>query len=49
MNSCVARSLKGVTTGRDPIFADLPDLKLERVETNVLDSRLVVVEYGPAR
>lgn len=36
-------------SGREPIFAGLPDLDLELVETSVLDSRLLVVEYRPGR
>src|SRR5215216_6557242 len=35
-------------TGREPIFADLPDVDLELVETGVLDGRLVMLEYRPA-
>jgi dihydrofolate reductase len=35
-------------TGREPIFASLPDVDLELVDTNVLDGRLVVLEYRPA-
>ena len=34
--------------GREPIFAGLPDVDLELVDTNVLDGRLVVLEYRPA-
>ncbi len=34
--------------GREPIFASLPDVDLELVDTNVLDDRLVVLEYRPA-
>lgn len=33
-------------TGREPIFAGFPDLEL--VETDVLDGRLVTLEYHPA-
>jgi dihydrofolate reductase len=36
-------------TGREPIFPGLPDLHLERLKTSVLDGRLVLLEYGPAR
>ena len=35
-------------TGREPIFAGLPDVDLELVGTDVLDDRLVVLEYRPA-
>jgi len=35
-------------TGREPIFAGLPDIDLELVSTNVLDGRLVALEYRPA-
>jgi len=35
-------------TGREPIFAGLPDVDLELVETGVLDGRLVALEYRPA-
>src|SRR5215218_8516308 len=35
-------------TGREPIFAGLPDIDLELVGTNVLDDRLVTLEYRPA-
>jgi riboflavin biosynthesis pyrimidine reductase len=35
-------------TGREPIFAGLPDVDLELIETNVLDGRLVTLEYRPA-
>ena len=35
-------------TGREPIFAGLPDVDLELVDTNVLDGPLVVLEYRPA-
>jgi dihydrofolate reductase len=34
-------------TGLEPIFSDLPDLDLELIEANVLDSRLLAVEYRP--
>jgi dihydrofolate reductase len=36
------------STGREPVFADLPDIDLELVDTNVLDARLVTLEYRPA-
>ncbi len=35
-------------TGREPIFAGLPDIDLELIGTNVLDGHLVVLEYHPA-
>jgi hypothetical protein len=35
-------------TGREPIFAGLPDIGLELVGTDVLDGRLVALEYRPA-
>lgn len=35
-------------TGREPIFADLPDIDLELIDTKVLDDRLVTLEYRPA-
>lgn len=34
-------------TGEEPIFAGLPDLNLELVRSDVLDSRLLAVEYRP--
>jgi dihydrofolate reductase len=34
--------------GREPIFAGYPQGSLELVDTNVLDSRLVLLEYRPA-
>lgn len=34
-------------TGGEPIFAGLPDLNLELVRSDVLDSRLLAVEYRP--
>lgn len=33
------------TSGRDLIFANLPDIDLDLVDTRVLDSRLVLLEY----
>jgi len=36
------------TTGREPIFAGLPDIYLELVDTEVHDARLVTLEYRPA-
>ena len=35
-------------TGREPIFAGLPDVDLELIETGVLDGSLVTLEYRPA-
>ena len=35
-------------TGREPIFTGLPDVNLELIDTNVLDGRLVTLEYRPA-
>jgi hypothetical protein len=37
-----------VSTGREPAFSVLPDIDLELVDTNVLDARLVTLEYRPA-
>lgn len=34
-------------TGREPIFASLPDIGLELVDTRVLDGRLVLLDYRP--
>jgi dihydrofolate reductase len=34
-------------TGREPVFAGLPDLHLDLVTTQVLDSRLVLLDYRP--
>jgi hypothetical protein len=36
-------------TGREPLFDDLPDLKLELVASDLLDSRLLAVECGVSR
>jgi dihydrofolate reductase len=36
------------STGREPVFAGLPDIHLELVDTEVLDARLVTLEYRPA-
>ncbi len=36
-------------TGRESIFSSLPDVNLELLQTSVLDSRLVLLEYRPAR
>ncbi len=35
-------------TGREPIFSGLPDVDLDLVQTDVLDGRLVALEYRPA-
>jgi riboflavin biosynthesis pyrimidine reductase len=35
-------------TGREPIFAGLPDVNRELPGTDVLDGRLVTLEYRPA-
>ncbi len=35
-------------TGREPLFAGYPDVGLELVGTDVLDGRLVRLEYRPA-
>jgi dihydrofolate reductase len=35
-------------TGREPTFANLPDLELALAETSVLDGRLVVLDYRAA-
>ena len=35
-------------TGREPIFEGLPDMDLELAGTDVLDGRLVMIEYRPA-
>jgi dihydrofolate reductase len=36
------------STGREPVFAGLPDIHLELVDTELLDARLVTLEYRPA-
>lgn len=36
------------STGREPVFAGLPDIHLELIDTEVLDARLVTLEYHPA-
>jgi len=36
------------STGWEPVFAGLPDIHLELVDTEVLDARLVTLEYRPA-
>jgi dihydrofolate reductase len=35
-------------TGKEPIYSDYPRVPLELVDTRVLDSRLVLLEYRPA-
>jgi dihydrofolate reductase len=35
------------STGREPVFAGLPDIHLELVDTEVLDARLITLEYRP--
>ncbi len=35
-------------TGQEPIFSGLPDLNIELVGSEALDSRLLVVEARPA-
>jgi len=35
-------------TGREPLFAGLPDVNLELPGTDVSDGRLVTLEYRPA-
>jgi dihydrofolate reductase len=35
--------------GREPIFAGYPQGRLELIDTKVLDSRLVLLEYRPGR
>lgn len=34
-------------TGREPLFAGLPDIDLELISTGVLDGRVVTLEYRP--
>lgn len=34
-------------TGREPFSAEFPDIKLELVESKVLDARLLALEYRP--
>ena len=36
-------------TGREPIFAGLPDIGLELVGTGALDGHLVALEHRPAK
>jgi dihydrofolate reductase len=35
-------------TGREPIFSGLPDVNLELPGADVLDGRIVTLEYRPA-
>lgn len=35
------------SAGREPIFADYPQRSLELIDTKVLDSRLILLEYRP--
>jgi riboflavin biosynthesis pyrimidine reductase len=35
-------------TGKEPVYADYPRMPLELVDTKVLDSRLVLLEYDLA-
>jgi hypothetical protein len=35
--------------GREPIYAGYPQVRLELIDTKVLDSRLIVLEYRPVR
>ena len=37
------------SAGREPIYAGYPQVSLELIDTKVLDSRLIVLEYRPAR
>jgi len=37
------------TAGREPIYASYPRMALELVDTKVLDSRLILLEYRPSR
>jgi dihydrofolate reductase len=34
------------TAGEGPVFADLPDMRLELLGTTVLDDRVVLLDYG---
>src|SRR5260370_5422885 len=36
------------SAGREPIYAGYPRLGLELIDTKVLDSRLILLEYRPA-
>ena len=35
-------------TGKEPIYAGYPRIPLELMNTKVLDSRLILLEYRPA-
>jgi hypothetical protein len=35
--------------GREPMYAEYPLTKLELLDTRVLDSRVLLLEYGPMR
>ena len=35
--------------GREPIYAGYPRTGLELIDTKVLDSRLIILEYRPVR
>jgi riboflavin biosynthesis pyrimidine reductase len=35
------------TAGREPIYANYPRTGLELIDTKVLDSRLILLEYRP--
>jgi dihydrofolate reductase len=35
------------SAGREPIFAGYPETRFELIDTQVLDSRLIVLEYRP--
>jgi dihydrofolate reductase len=37
------------SAGREPIYADYPQVGLELMDTKVLDSRLIILEYRPVR
>jgi dihydrofolate reductase len=37
------------SAGREPIYAGYPQADLELIDTNVLDSRLILLEYRPVR
>jgi dihydrofolate reductase len=37
------------TAGREPIYANYPRTGLELIDTKVLDSRLILLEYRPAQ
>lgn len=35
------------SAGREPVFAGYPQKSLELIDTKVLDSRLILLEYRP--